>query len=131
MKRDLRPLFLTMFSLMVLSGLALLVFAVPGCQNPDKRVTTAIGLKTTKDVLVSTATAAKRLCEQGVISEGDCATIQELYTEGRKALVDAKTIWDVMAATDSFDNNKNYNDLIMAVARITAVIENAIRKGVE
>ena len=115
-----------LFIICLYSTCALMVIA--GCQNTDRRVTSAIGLKTTKDIFIATATTAKRLCEQGVLSESDCATIESSYTRGRQLLLDAKILWDSMVLTDTFHSNEDYDELLMAVTRITAVIENTIRK---
>ena len=104
-----------------------------GCSNPDKRVTVAIGLTATKDVFVSTARAAKRLCEQGVIGESDCAEIKAIYGEARELLISAKEIWKDMSATDSPDNSINlvYEKHIEAIFKRVARINEIIRKAVE
>ncbi len=102
--------------------------ALQACINTDKRVTSAIGLKTTKDVFIATAKTAKRLCEQGVLSDNDCATIESTYTQGRVLLISAKAVWDGMVTMDSFDANSSYNELIISVVNLTANMEAIIRK---
>ena len=103
-----------------------------GCSNPDKRVTAAIGLTATKDVFVSTARAAKRLCEQGVISESDCAEIKAIYGEARELFISAKEIWKDMSATDSPESSigivyeKHIEAIFVRVARLNEIIRKAV-----
>ena len=115
-------------SLLLLIGLSV-VMVLQACTNTDKRVASAIGLKTTKDVFVATATSAKRLCEQDILSQGDCEEIEDLYNKGRILLLSAKTIWDTMVEIDSFNNGEVYSDLIIEIIRITTEIEIIIRKA--
>ena len=104
------------------------IIALSACTNTDKRVTSAIGLKTTKDVFIATAKTAKRLCEQGVLSANDCALAESSYEEGRQLLISAKAVWDNMVTTDSFDANSSYNELVISVVNLTANMETIIRK---
>ncbi len=97
--------------------------------NPDKRVKSAIGLITAKNFLNTTATFAKRLCEQGVLSDDDCETAEIAYMEGKDALISAKEIWDIMVVRDSFDGNEEYADLIKSVVKFTTIIETIVRKA--
>ena len=108
------------------------VCVLQGCQNPDKRVQAAIGLTATKDVFVSTARAAKRLCEQGVIGESDCVEIKAIYGEVRELLISAKEIWKDMSATDSPDSSigivyeKHIEAIFVRVARLNEIIRKAV-----
>jgi len=124
--------------LFVIMSLSACVFNI-GSPNPDKRVTSAIKLKATKDIFIATATTAKRLCEQGILSIDDCETAEIAYMEGKEALISAKEIWDVLVGMDNMDiiNEKffingehvSYDDLIMSAVKFTAMIETIIRKA--
>jgi hypothetical protein len=94
----------------------------------DTKTSTGITLKATKDVFITTATTAKRLCESGVIKEEDCFAIKEAYEDGREMLINAKALWDGMVAIDDFAQNKKYESILVEVSRMAAVIENIIRK---
>ncbi len=128
-----------LFTLCVVMALsACLTFDV-GSPNPDKRVTSAIKLKAAKDIFIATATSAKRLCEQEILSEDDCETAQIAYMQGKEALVSAYEIWDVLGDLDHFDGNAvfsvnsgdpvSYNDLIKSAVKFTTIIETLIRKA--
>jgi len=107
--------------------IAILVLVVLGCSIGQKKQS-AIGLKTTKDTLVSVATAAKRLCENGTLGENECKQIEDIYTQGRGLLIEAKAAWDVMVDLDSFDNRAKYENLIAQVTHLAGRIEGLIRE---
>ncbi len=119
----------------VISFIALcLIMALSACTfdigspNADKRITSAIKLKATKDIFIATATSAKRLCEQGILSEDDCETAEIAYMEGKDVLIAAKEVWDGMLTIDSFDNTDKYDELIILTVKFTTIIETIIRK---
>lgn len=112
--------------IVILSGC--LTFDV-GSPNPDKRIVSGTALKAIKDALITTTTAAFQLCDQGVLSEGDCVVVDQTYMEGRQLIIEAKEAWDVLVAEDSFDTRNSYNKLIWSIVQITTDIEIIIRGG--
>jgi hypothetical protein len=113
-------------------GLSFVLFvlcsiAIIGC-DMDAKQSTGLALKATKDVLVETGKAAKALCESGAISEADCFAIKDAYADGREILLRAKDMWDGMVAIDSFVEQREYQNALIEVARMSAVIEGIIRE---
>jgi|APSaa5957512535_1039671.scaffolds.fasta_scaffold33654_4 hypothetical protein len=111
------------FILFVLCSIAII-----GCANMDTKTSTGITLKATKDVFVETARTAKRLIDSGLISEADGYAIKDAYEDGRVLLRQAHEIWSRMVAVDSFVNMRDYENALIEVARMSAVIENIIRE---
>ena len=89
-----------------------------GCSTSTKK-NIGIALLTTEDVLVSTATAAKRLCEAGVVSDDDCLAMQRMYSRARMLLIESKAMWDRMVLIDSFVETKYYENLIIEITQLT------------
>ena len=110
-------------------AVGLTIAILVGCSGNIKK-DTAIGLLTTKDALVSTATTVKRLCEQGVLSDDDCAEAKELYGEARKILIEAEGVWSNMIIMDSLRKRAEYETLLAEVAMIAGRIEAKVR-GIE
>ena len=102
--------------------------AIIGCENMDTKTSTGITLKATKDVFIETARTAKRLIDSGVISEADAFTIKDAYEDGKVTLKHAKALWDGMVAVDSFVNMRDYENALIEVARMSAVIENILNE---
>lgn len=113
------------FSVLFLISCFLVV--ISACSG-DMKKDSAIGLKISKDSLISVAATAKRLCEQGVLSDRECRDAEIYYTEGRKVLLEAKATWDEMVDNDSMDNSVFYNSLINRVTDIMGRIENIIKE---
>jgi len=101
---------------------------IVGCKSMDTKTSTGITLKATKDVFIATATTAKRLCESGAINEADCHAIRDAYADGREMLIQAKALWDGMVAINDFAQNKQYEDMLIEISRMAAVIEGVIRE---
>lgn len=108
--------------------LLIILTVMVGCSTSTKK-NTGIALLTTKNIFVASATTAKRLCEQGVLSEQDCKEIEIIYARGREVLIEAKEVWDTMVMLDNFEANQDYSNLISKVARFTGVIETIIRRN--
>lgn len=115
-------------ALCVIMGLSACGFTYDiGSPNPDKRKVSGTVLMAMKDTLTTTTMAAFRLCDQGILSEGDCAVVDQTYMEVRGLLISAKKAWDELVAEDSFDTRKSYDDLIVSIVRLTGKIETIIR----
>lgn len=107
----------------------LLVLCMQGCLGIGSvKKETAIGLKTAKDVFISTSTAAKELCDAGVVSDKDCQSIEYIYTKGRGHLITAKKIWDNMVKMDDYSRSGEYDNLIDQVVQLTGVVESIVVK---
>lgn len=115
---------------LVLLILALFVGCI-GCVSIDKRTSTAIGLKVTKDVFVSAGKTAKKLYISGVLNEDDRKIAESAYRDGRNALIDAKAVWDNMVEMNSLNNSERYSELILRVAKFTETMEIIIRKYID
>jgi hypothetical protein len=111
-----------------LVSLILILALFAGCVSVDKKTSTAIGLKITKDVFISVGKTAKRLSVNGILSRNDYEIVESAYRNGRNALIDAKAVWDDMVVMNSFDNSERYGELILRVVKLTETIETIVRK---
>ncbi len=110
-------------------SLIIILLLFIGCSGSIKK-DSAIGLVAAKDTFVSTATTAKRLCEQGVIPNDDCAEIEASYVKGRELLIAAKDVWSAMVESGSMDDMGRYQAIINEVVKITGKVEMMIREDI-
>ena len=110
----------------ILPILILFVLAI-GCSTSTKK-NIGIGLLTVEDVLISTATAAKRMCEAGVVSDDDCLAMQRMFYRAETLLMESKTIWDRMVLIDSFVETSDYTNLIIEITKLTIDITIIVHK---
>ena len=101
---------------------------IAGCGNMDKKTSSGITLKATKDVFVTTARSAKKLIDNGVIKGADAYAVKDAYEDGREMLIQAKALWDNMVALDSYMNMREYENALIEVSRMAATIEDIIRE---
>ena len=98
-----------------------------GCSISTKK-NIGIALLTTEDVLISTTTAAKKLCEAGVVGPDDCLAIQRMYGRARTLLAESKVIWDRMVLIDSFIETRDYKNIIIEITQLTIDIAIIVHK---
>ena len=99
----------------------------PGCYTGDKKIDTGITLSSTKDVFIAAATTAKRLCESGVLSQDECQEIAQIYSDGKKLLIEARALWDEAVGNDTPVPAK-YEILVHKAMEIATTIEMIVLK---
>ena len=114
----------------ILMIIAFILFVVVvGCSTTKAKITTGIGLETTRDIFIAAGKTAEELRGAGFINNADWAVITVAHAEGKLLLINAHAIWEDMAGRDSFDLNSNYSILLDKVGILTGRIEAIIRNS--